>query len=150
MSKPNFANTAKLAMNVTKVKHVVDSHIQQYKKENFIKDYGIELEMSATYTFTALFYRQDLDYLIVINRSIFPEAVTFHNFDTIGTSRDSHEDSFQKEQLELNNCLSIKVYKLINGKYHLVNIRKCDGHYRSKVCISEDGKRFAIVRKGDD
>lgn len=43
----------------------------------------------------------------------------------------------------------MKVYELVEGKFHLKNMRKLESYYQNKICVSEDSTKMAIVRKSD-
>ena len=100
---------------------VVDLFAETNQKKEFIQKYGVEMQMTAAYTFTALFYRQDRDYLITINRLISPKDVAYYNYDNITKDNNIEDANIKKKKLEQNKSLVIKIYKLIDNKYRLVN-----------------------------
>ena len=85
----------------------------EQEKQDFINKYGIKVEMPATYTYSALFHRQNENFLFTITNSVFPSNVNFTNYINLSSLDGEGErepDPFIKDQMMNNRCLLLKVY----------------------------------------
>ena len=53
------------------------------QREDFIKQYGIHIDMPANYVFGAMFCRYNNEYIVIANKLSFPEKTEFYDFDQL-------------------------------------------------------------------
>eukprot|EP00347_Sterkiella_histriomuscorum_P005811 403355181 len=115
-------------------------------KEDFINDYGIQMEMPANYIYESFFYRPDHKFVINAYCQILPQNIQFLDFNKIDQNEDPKVNNFLEQQKEFSNQLCFKVYEQESDKYQQISQRKCDSSYQDKLCFSEDKTRLAIFR----
>lgn len=60
---------------------------------------------------------------------------------------DPADNDFVKNEMELDNKLSFKIFELSGNKYTERRPRICDSSYEQKLCFTEDKTKVAIFRK---
>lgn len=66
--------------------------------------------MTAAYTYTAMFYRQNQDYLLTINTLVTPSDVSYYNYDNISPTHNMEDENIKEEKQKINKCLIFKAY----------------------------------------
>ncbi|CDW78432.1 wd-40 repeat protein [Stylonychia lemnae] len=150
-SSPKFTSQGSKFKNkvqeITKQLTVIDKLAEGSPKQQFIDEYGIQLEMPAKYIFKAFFYKPDMHYLITAYIQVYPQDIQFLNYSMIDQNEDPRDNDYLAQQKDQNDCLCFKVYGFENDRYaQNKNLRKCDLSYQNKMCFSDDCKRVAIYR----